>query len=142
MQDVIVVTDESGGRHHKVTIDVDTVVFPASNALIAGQSKLDPNTHVYVRYKLYDKSKQRSIYYMSILYIFTYQAIVLRFRGSTRHLIGECFAEAICSKLCRAYVNDAGYIDSQLNHNREFHIPASSPFSWYVLVSLGQYSIL
>ncbi len=50
-------TDESSDRLSEVTVSVDSAVFPLSNALVTGQTRLDKNARCYIRYKFYDKSK-------------------------------------------------------------------------------------
>jgi C2 domain-containing protein 3 len=47
--------DEEAGACYKTVVSIEHVVFPLENALIVGQTKLDSNTRVYVRYKVYDR---------------------------------------------------------------------------------------
>ncbi|XP_013378816.1 C2 domain-containing protein 3-like [Lingula anatina] len=48
--------DESSDSINHVTVHLDMGAFPLTNALIAGQTKLDKNARCYVRYKFFDKA--------------------------------------------------------------------------------------
>lgn len=54
--------DESFERFNSVTVSVDDLCFPLTNALFAGQSKLDTAAACYIKYRFYDKSKHLLIY--------------------------------------------------------------------------------
>ena len=54
---LFLITDDVDERFCSVTVAVDDVCFPLTNALFAGQTKLDPSAACYVKYRLYDKSK-------------------------------------------------------------------------------------
>ena len=47
--------DDVMEQQYSVTVSLDAVTLPLDNALIAGESRLDPATRCYIRYKFYDK---------------------------------------------------------------------------------------
>ena len=53
--------DEFCDHYHHVTVAVDLASFPMHSALTVGRNKVDPATHCYVRYKLYDKGGMHSV---------------------------------------------------------------------------------
>ena len=44
-------------RTNQITVAVDVACFPLANALMIGQTQLDPAAQVYIRYKFYDKGQ-------------------------------------------------------------------------------------
>lgn len=54
--------DESFERFNSVTVSIDDICFPSTNALFAGQSKLDAAASCYIKYRFYDKSELVFIY--------------------------------------------------------------------------------
>ena len=53
--------DEGSERKQQFVLNVEQVIFPAENALIAGQTRLDKAARCYCRYKFYDRGEDISI---------------------------------------------------------------------------------